>query len=422
MSRTLIAVLVVGIGSLALPAIATPSAGLLDEMVPWPMLSAAIPMRRLILEDQPIEHFAGFPCPSSDAGGPLYGLIPLGDGSDPGISIVVWLGDEIRLIVDTDNDEDLADETGLYSRERIMARAFTWYVTVSLEYENEAAPAEYALAITGAYSHGSGSYDFLYGGFCHRRGVLDIDGVVVPIAITSQISTGHYDDLSSLLVSVDTDGDGTLDTLPGSHEVFPPGEPLQIGSRVFRIDSVSPSGRRIVLEEIGEAPPRLSIQRGDFTPDFGGETVDGQTVRLFDFRGRVVVLILEAASSAGCPSCVSITSSGAQRTTSVCDALRYLRDDVIILSVRPGSPPSESHVASRDADDPVTIYSDEAFAVYRRRTGLFVLDREMVIVELDEAWSTIRCDRPVGILDLLNEFELRQSIERLLAEEAQGPG
>jgi hypothetical protein len=172
-------------------------------------------MRRVSLDAQPLEPLLGIPCPPHDSGGPLYGLIPLGNGSDPGISIAVWLGDEIRIVVDTDNDEDLADEPSLYTRERIMARAFTWYVTVSLEYETEGVMtrAQYALTVTGSYSHVTGTYEFLYGGFCHRRGAVDIDGMVVPIAITSQISTGLYDDLSSLLVSVDTDGDGTLDTL-----------------------------------------------------------------------------------------------------------------------------------------------------------------------------------------------------------------
>jgi hypothetical protein len=176
------------------------------------------------------------------------------------------------------------------------------------------------------------------------------------------------------------------------------------------------------LEEVGEAPPRLPIQRGEVAPDFLGKTVDGQPIRLSDFRGRFVVLILEETVSTACSSCVSASPSRGSRTAAACDVLRDLRDDVVILSVHPGSRSPEGEDTSRGASEPIAILSDEAFAVYRRETGMFLLDREMRIVEMDEAWSTVRCGRPMGKLDVLNEFELRQSLERLLAEETQDAG
>jgi len=414
MSRTLIALSV--LCALAVGAAAAPIIGLLDEMVPWPMLSAAIPMRPLALHDRPPEELLGAPVVLDDASAARYGLIPLGDTEDDGLSIAVVIGEEIRVLVDTDGDGDLADEPGGYPCEQVLAHTSTWFVTVTPRYDAAAGAsrAAYHLSITADYSYMTDRYEFYYGGFCHRRGAVLLDGVVVPVAITSQASTGRYDDLSVILCAIDTDGDGLLDTLPGSHEVYLPGQPLQVGTQTYRIESISPDGRRMELAPADSAAPRLPVGLGMRAPDFGGTTPDGAGIRLSDCAGSVVVLVLgRSVASPSCPGCDAPAEAPPTREDTLSGDLARYGDRIVTLRVfGPGdsmSPPDTAEGAAA-----ISVISEEAFAAYRRPTGVFVIDREGVVVAMDEPWATVRCGRPSGKLDLLSVAEILTTVERLL--------
>lgn len=413
MSRALIVALVAGL--LSVGATAATVTAVLSEMLPWPMLSAGIPLRSIVLSDEPAEDLRGVFATVDSGSEVLYGLIPLGNGDDPGISVMVVLGSDLRLLVDTDNDEDLGDESGEYTREQIFAHAYSWYITVYPEYllEGRMTQAAYHIGFVASYSYATDSFEFLYGGFCHRRGAVDLGGVLVPIAITSQVSTGRYDDTSSLLVCIDTDGDGELDTLPGSHEVYSPGELLQVGTDAYRIVSVSPDGGRVTLESAGKVPLRLPIRVGDVAPDFEGALLDGSKTRLSNHRGSIVVMVLELASQPRCAECGDTVQAADSRAEAICRELSDLHDDIVLMRVV-SEPPVPATRSLPDSCPMLTVVAEAVSRIYRRAEGVFVLDRRGVIVAMDEAWSGVRCGQPFGRLDELNEFEILVTVERLL--------
>ena len=180
------------ISILSLAAVCTHT-GFLGEMIPWPAMSAALSVVELALADQPSENITGLEAWGT-ADEMAFGLLPVGTGTDPGVSFVLFPGEPPRLIIDTDNDEDLADETGCYDIERSDARSYGWFVTVSVEYEENGAThcAPYHVLIQALYLYSSGSYIYGYSGWCQRSGLIELEGELYPIPITSQLSNGLY--------------------------------------------------------------------------------------------------------------------------------------------------------------------------------------------------------------------------------------
>jgi len=401
------------ISILSLAAVCTHT-GFLGEMIPWPAMSAALSVVELALADQPSENITGLEAWGT-ADEMAFGLLPVGTGTDPGVSFVLFPGEPPRLIIDTDNDEDLADETGCYDIERSDARSYGWFVTVSVEYEENGAThcAPYHVLIQALYLYSSGSYIYGYSGWCQRSGLIELEGELYPISITSQLSNGVYSNISQLVVVVDTDGDGELNDLPGSHEVFRPGEPIQVGTSVYRISFVSDDGRSIAVEAIGTASPRPVIARGEPAPDFQSRTVTGDPFALSDFRGDVVVLLfLPDLSPTDCATCFSPSPSPwVSRLTDIWQALDWINEGMQMVVV------TESPLSSEQL--PLTeerisyVYDPDVVRLYRRSYGALVIDQQGIIRAMDEAWSKFVGVRPSGKLDELDAIEILWVVERL---------
>jgi len=388
--------------------------GYLGELVPWPTMSAGMRVVRLELATEPYEEITGQGMwgPVEEAG---FGILPLGTGEDPGISIMFLPGDPPRLIIDTDNDEDFSDESGDYPIEQIDPRSFSWYATVLVDYggEDMTSHALYHVCITALYDRATATYEYGYSGFCQRRGLIALDGKLYPISITSLLSNAVYSDRSELVVVIDTDGDGVLDDLPGSHEVYGPGEPIQVGQALYRIVSVSDDGRMIVVERAGTAPPRPIIARGEPAPDFQTTTVTGAPITLSELQGRVVVLFFLPLSG-GCTDSGSPTVPPAvSRLSATWKVIEPFGESVQMIVVSE-SIPEELPLK----EEGISYISDpDVVRLYRRSYGVFVIDQQGTIRAMDEPWSRLVEGRPKGEFDLLHPSEILGIVERLLEGE-----
>jgi hypothetical protein len=394
--------------------------GLLGEVVPWPILSAEISMHHLPLYDHPLEALITTPIITRGENLYSYGIIPLGSGSDPGVTVAVSQHGEPRILVDANNDENLSNDLVLYERERIDVRTYRWQVPVDVEYDIEGTVtrAPYHLLILANFSYATNQYEYWYGCLCHRCGLIDLDDTLYPVALTDLSSTAKYDDLSHVLVSIDTDGNGKLNMLPGSHEIYGPGDPLQVqvGEVIYVVSAVSEDGRRITLERVGNAEPRAVLSPGHMAPDFVTTTLGGQEIRLSDYRGKVVVLVFHPApATTGCPMCDTASSPVPDRMADIRDTLALFDDDLVMITIYSGAEPANTnHLPDPELSTEVAVWDPHVAKLYRRSNGLLIIDQNGAIAAMDEAWSSIRCGMPQGGFHYLTPPELQAIITGLL--------
>lgn len=405
---TAVIVSLVGVGSVA------DSVGLLSELVPWPMMVSAVPMAEVRLTAAPQEEITGLPV----ASGLRYGLLSLGNGPDAGVALALATEPTPRCWVDQDSDGDLSDEVEQLPTMQIMRYTYGWYVDVAVKYTIGEATVRvmHRVSLLADRQLGSSGYSLLYGGFCYRSGLLDLNGTPIPVALGTLRNDARYDDLASLLIAVDTDGDGTIDMLPGSVDVYEPGGEFQVGATLYAVTSVSPDGRRVTVQETGTGARRPAIAPGEPAPDFGMTTVSGQSLRLSDLRGRPVVLLLTWwPEGAPCTTCGAAQQEPV-RLSLLRDIVARYGDRVAVVVVATNSTPLAASLLQLS---PGTIHCAQDHAVgeiYRRVDGLFVLDENGIIVDMDVPWSTMQGGHPVGSLDVLSDAELEDHLSRLLAE------
>jgi len=392
----------------------------LGELVPWPMLSTAIPGVPLELSDAPLEESIQGVWPEEA----MFGLLGVGIGPDAGVTVAVVERGELppTLLVDSDNDQDLTNNRWLEFDEQSGVRWYSWFVTVMAEYCDGTTchQVPYHVSISALFSYVENHYIYYYGGFSHRRGLAIVAEHAYPIAVTSLSSSGLYSDVSRLVVAVDTNGDGTIDTLPYSHEVFGPEELLVLPEGTYEISEASDDGFTLHLERIGDTDPRPVIAREEFAPAFTAETVDGHTVSVPLDRGRVAVLLFldSISANAGCTACSSSATASIRRIESILGVLQTFASDPVELIVVTKQVPGQDSLLSLPSSSVPThlIWDPSINLLYRRSIGALIIGPEGRIVAMDEAWATVnRCNgRPKGALQELQAFEIAGVLEGLL--------
>jgi len=392
--------------------------GLFGEMVPWSLPSAAYVMQPISLRASPFENLAGAPAGAPGVASYSYGLIPVGTGADPGITIAVSQDPILRIWVDEGNDETLANDRERTDGVEIHPDTFRWTFTVQVEYApGEGVRSPYQISLLAQRDSVSGEYEFFYSGFCYRLGLLDLGGSVVPIAINSLDSTGRYDDVSQLVVAVDTNGDGELDLIPGSQDVYAPGEPIQVGTTIYAIDAVSVDGRRVVVHEAGQASPRPIIAVGELAADFELVTLAGDLVTLSEFRGKPVVLLLsQLPAYSGCSTCSDGASMAWTALTGFLDLARSFRETVAFVVVLTDSVPEQEWDFGSVSPNVFIGHGPDVAGLYRRSLGNFVVDSHGVIAAMDRTWLSFACGRPQGGTEAPTPGDVVIVLTRLLGE------
>jgi len=388
----------------------------IGEMVPWPMMATGIAMVELELSSDPM---AGEIRPGLRSDAVQYGLFALGDGSDPGVSCAVshHEGEPPVLVVDADNNETLVDDAWLLPARRLDLNTYAWLIDVMVAFEggDEAHRVPYHLLVTAQYSHETGLFEWFYGGSCHRRGLLTIDGAAYPIAVTNLQTTGGYEDPETLVVAVDVDRDGVLDTLPGSHEVFGPGQDIVLETGSYRIASTRADGMRIEFERVGEASPRPVIKTGLPAPGFEIGSVTGDPIAVPDAQQTTVLVFAGSGRSAGCSTCGLDRFAMPDR---VRDLERVLADRapgavrIVIITDREVS---ASDVSAPLSNIPVAVcVAPDVVDLYRRMEELLVIGSDGTIAAMDQFWYTVVEGRPVIHLHRLSPLDVASIVSRLM--------
>lgn len=385
----------------------------MGELVPWPMFSAGITGRSLQLGENPTETLVWEGKPEQSR----FGTLLLGSGADRVITCVLLegIGPAPLLLLDADNDENLDNDVRLSYSEQTGPRSYVWYATVTVEYGDEGRTSRvpYRIAFIANYDYTTDAYECFYGGFSHRRGLVSIEGETYAIAVASMLSVGTYSDISTLVVSIDLDRDGYIDTLPYSHEAFGPGEPLQLPTGAYRIVWASDDGLELHLEKEGPPEPRPVISRGEPAPEFEVRTVLGDSVSVPSLEGKVgVLLFLPLADDAFCPDCLEEDASvNFARLDSIYNTLFDLLPDVSLIAVVGTDIPRETAAQYEKAH---IVYDATLNLLYRRSVGVFVIDQAGTIVAMDEAWATRQCNQPLGNYSPLRTAEIADTVRRLL--------
>lgn len=382
--------------------------GLLPQLVPWPAMTWAVPATELELGASPDASLLDLNLPA----GAMYGILPVGSVG-VGVVFSVTPGEPPRLLIDTDGDSSLADEVGGYCVMQNGARSFCWAVTVLARYANgegsRLAPCR--VLITTRYDYGLPGYRFHYSVFCQRQGLVNLGDRLCPIALCTLRHDGRYDDLSSLIVVIDANEDGVLDDLPGSPDVFSASDTLQVGGRLFAIETVAPDGQSITLQEAGTAHARPAIARDLPAPLFETVALDGTNLSLSQLRGSCVVLdFLPAWAGSSCATCAGETSRPLARLRDVCALLDGTAADLVVIleGELPPDAPTGPNIAY--------VQDPEVEKLYRRTYGLLVIDPAGVIRALDEAWAEVQGDLRIGHLDELDAFDVFAVADRYGSE------
>ena len=392
-----------------------------EDLVYWPILSASIPVEQVLVSPVPQEALTGWGSWLGSSEDHVFGILPIGSGQNSGISIIIaWDGLPV-LAVDKNNDKVLSGDEVLRceSREPIGPRSYSWFFTALVEYEENGTTttAETHFQFSAAYSHVLGGYRYFFAPFCQKVGEVVVGESSYQIAITTVAANATYDDLSALVVAVDTDGDGYLDTLPASHEVYYSGlQTILIGTQAFRIQSVSADGTEMLLSRTEQIVPRVPIGRLLEAPGFETTTIEGETLSLDAFRGDVVVLLFfPTLVSPDCESCnVFASPVFYNRFQSILDRVLALGGQLHVLVVLEDRPSYATFRQLPQSPNIAYIYDPAINHLYRRSYSAIVIDQFGVIQALDEVWISYSCSIPRGSLDVLDAREIAAIAERLL--------
>lgn len=174
-----------------------------------------------------------------------FARIPFGENSQLSLAIL-----QNGVLVDTDFDSDLSDETvgewlGLGTR---LYRG----VHLKLPSKGGAEPAEVEIMIS-MRTDGDKPRIWLTPR-SYRAGRIIAGGRLRPCAVVDGNGDMRFDDPHADVTYIDVNGDGKLDTTPDSVERIRGGAPFALRRAGYELESISPDGGRLVLKRRDEAP------------------------------------------------------------------------------------------------------------------------------------------------------------------------
>lgn len=288
-------------------------------VMPLVQIPATLPIP---LGPEPGEILAATP---KDLGeGALYGVLQ--NGSPDGALTVAVLrkpdGQE-QVILDMNDNEDLTDDqryswSGSYGPmvkgvptlpsfeariQRICpsAAALVDIAVTFRRYEKDKATGRAAVGLTNGIVANVNSY---------TEGTVQLGAKTYKVALMPVTLAGADSPFNhpGTAIIFDLNGDGHLDGHPfRGGERFNLGSPFVIGGQGYQVKDATCDGRHVVLETVDAAaaaaaaaakqpppatpaPPPGAPAPGQSAPDFALTTIDGDSIRLSDYRGKVVLL------------------------------------------------------------------------------------------------------------------------------------
>lgn len=138
-----------------------------------------------------------------------------------------------------------------------------------------------------------------------RVGSIQLGGQTYRVGLTRGPGDAAFLDRRGINVFIDLDGDGQFTMQTGVDsagvffitESFAATEPFVVGDVVYEVGHITPDGMELVLQPSAKSE---ALAIGMTMPDFTVETLDGEPMRLSDFRGRLVVINWWSITCAPC--------------------------------------------------------------------------------------------------------------------------
>ena len=114
--------------------------------------------------------------------------------------------------------------------------------------------------------------------------------------------------------------------------------------------------------------------------------------------------------------CDTISSPTSSRLSDMRDSVSLFGDNVVMITVYAGSKPADSgDMTGPRLQTEITLWDPQIAGIYQRSNGLFIIDQDGIIAEMDEPWASIRCGVPRGGYRLLRQGEIQDIIANLLS-------
>ena len=132
-------------------------------------------------------------------------------------------------------------------------------------------------------------------------GTFVVDGIERRAVLYDGNADGLYTTDLGDGVLVDANGDGHFDVDPMCEEFGTLSAAFQLGSEIFEVHSVEPTGKELRVQLLASGKERVQAARtGSPAPDFFLKDIDGRSVWLSKFRGKPVILDFFASWCSAC--------------------------------------------------------------------------------------------------------------------------
>lgn len=256
---------------------------------------AVVRKMTMTLSDKPPRAFRREPAYVSTK--PLYGSFKLGNGPHSLITAVVDEASLARMYLDSNGDFDLLnDGSAAWDRESpVLYRKETFDVQYVNGSQTETHP--YTLMFMRYPSRYPHHVYYFTDSF--RLGEIKFGSAARKVAVIDDNADGLFNDLPSIVLLIDTDGDGKLNGRFDSHEWYSAAEPFNIGGKTYEVASLDAPGTRITLRVSSrQVTPKPPLTRGSPALDFTAKDVNGKTVSLSALKGKTVLLVFWSLNDA----------------------------------------------------------------------------------------------------------------------------
>jgi peroxiredoxin len=144
--------------------------------------------------------------------------------------------------------------------------------------------------------------------------------------------------------------------------------------------------------------PALALERGEIAPDFELSTVDGEKVRLSDFKGRIIVLKL---ATTWCPTCK-------QQSEEIAHAGPFLKErniPVVYVFLQDSKEMIRRYMKELDFVTTHIALLDDGRA--RRSYNVYLIPRVLIIDQEFKVQQDV---------NMITSYDLRRNISRIAGE------
>lgn len=128
------------------------------------------------------------------------------------------------------------------------------------------------------------------------QGRVTLGGTKYLVAIRDRDLSGTFENLRTIELAVDRDGDGGIDAMQGSGEYYEAHRPFDLGNGDFELVSISRNGGRAIFgPSSSDAKVRPFLGRGAKAPPLRGVDLAGKEFSLDQYAGKRVLLVFWAS-------------------------------------------------------------------------------------------------------------------------------